>query len=76
MRIFWATNLAWVLMLSACAMGPIKTWIIGDSILTENDTHEAISFLQAKGFRCYSQPDDEYWRNKLAAAEECCPKGT
>jgi hypothetical protein len=69
------TNLLWILALSACA-STIKTWIIGTNGLTENDTHEVLTFLQAQGYRCYSASDDEFWRNELATAESCCQKST
>jgi hypothetical protein len=61
----------WLLGLGACA-STVKTWIIGANGLTENDTHEVLTFLQAQGYRCYSQIDDEFWRNQLATAESCC----
>ena len=65
------TNLLWILMIASCA-STVKTWIIGANGLTENDTHEVLTFLQAQGYRCYSESDDEFWRNQLAAQEACC----
>lgn len=65
------TNLLWIAGLASCAT-TVKTWIIGANGLTENDTHEMLTFLQANGYRCYSQTDDEFWRNQLATAESCC----
>ena len=73
MRIFLYTSLAWTILLGSCASSPtIQTWIIGPSGLTEDQTGAALTFLAAQGFRCYSESDDEFWRNQLATAEECC----
>ncbi len=59
--------------LGSCAGSPtIKTWIIGATELNENSTHEARTFLESQGYRCYSESDDEFWRTKLSTAEECC----
>ena len=69
-------NAFWLILLGSCAATPtIKTWTIGLTDLTENDTGAVLTFLQAMGYRCYSEPDDEFWRNQLAVAEECCTRG-
>jgi len=67
------THVLWLMLLVCCASTPtIKTWIIGPQGLIEDETHEALTFLQAQGYRCYSESDDEFWRDQLSTAEACC----
>jgi hypothetical protein len=33
---------------------------------------ELMSMAQAIGYRCYSESDDTFWRNKLNIATSCC----
>ena len=74
MKTFFLTSLGWVCLLASCASTPtVKTWTIGPSDLTDLDTGAVLTFLQAQGYRCYSQADDTFWRNELAVAQECCP---
>lgn len=80
------TSLVWCLCLSSCAGLKVKTWFTDSTQVKKEcqdekpfirrDSHgnikEALSVLEADGYRAYSASDDEAWRNRLTLAEQCC----
>jgi hypothetical protein len=71
------TNLLWLAVAGSCASLPtIHTYIIGSdgkqTDLVESNTGAILTFLQAQGYRCYSESDDTLWRNQYLIQEECC----
>jgi hypothetical protein len=75
-KIVVVTSLIWILGLSSCAGLKIKTWFLSsktDGALVRKDSHgqimESLNYIQADGYRCYSEQDDTAWRNRLVL---CC----
>lgn len=75
LRIVAATSLIWIACLSSCAELRIKTWFLDGReeqalIRRKNgEIIERLTFVEADGYRCYSEADDTAWRNRLVA---CC----
>lgn len=70
--------LGWIIFPSSCASLNITTWLIDaihEGSLVRKDSNGTIigrlSYVEANGYRCYSESDDEAWRNRLVA---CCSK--
>lgn len=80
------TSLAWMVCLSSCGSLQIKTWFLDQTQVSEackdakplirrggdGAVQEALTILQADGYRCYSPADDEAWRNDLNIETQCC----
>lgn len=69
------TSLLWLTGLGSCASSAkIRTWLIEDEGLRHKTSavNEALTFVEAKGYRCYSPKDDETWRQGYAAYKSCC----
>lgn len=75
-RTFVITSGLWLLLFGACAAKtPIATWILtGPDGLRHHDgsVDQAMTIVQASGFRCYSELDDQTWRTLLAVKSACC----
>lgn len=88
MAAFVCMVIAWFAILGAfltsCAAPPkladqkITTWIVAPSGLARNSggLQEAKTFVEAQGYRCYSDLDDLLWRDLLARYAACCTDET
>lgn len=81
-RAILVVNLFWLVGMASCASESITTWLVTPDKATPpeclkyaafnhktSSVNQAMTLLQAQGYRCYSPQDDTAWHTRLAICE-------